>query len=68
MNMDRIEGSFKQVKALIKQQWGRVINDQFLIMEGRRENMDGFNQKSYGIAREEAPKRLAEWQAMQKGK
>lgn len=68
MNMDHIEGSFKQVKAQIKQQWGRVINDQFLIMEGRRENMDGFNQRSYGSAREEAPKRLAEWQAMQKGK
>ncbi len=68
MNMDRIEGTWKQYKSHIKYQFGKLINDQFIVMESRRDNQEGISQESYGIARDEAPKRHAEWQALQKGK
>lgn len=68
MNMDRIAGNLKQFKAHIKQKWGKITNDQFLVMEGRREFWAGITQESYGITRDEAPKRHAAWQSQHKGK
>lgn len=66
MNMDRIEGNWKQLKGHFKQQWGKITNDQFIKMEGKRDSMAGIAQKSFGIASDEAPKRFAEWQAFKK--
>jgi uncharacterized protein YjbJ (UPF0337 family) len=68
MNMDRIEGNWKQIKSHIKYQFGKMINDQFIVMEARRDNQEGISQESYGIARDEAPQRHAEWQALHKEK
>lgn len=68
MNMDRVEGKLKQIKSHLKHNFGRLINDQFLIMESRRDYQEGFSQEAYGMSREEAPKSYAKWQAMQKGK
>lgn len=68
INMDRIEGNWKQLKGNVKHQWGRLIDNQFIAMEGKRDSMAGINQESFGIAREQAPKRLAEWNAFQNRK
>lgn len=68
MNMDRIEGTWKQYKSLIKFQLGKLMNDQFIVMESRRDKQEGIDQESYGIARDEIPKKFAKWQAMQKNK
>lgn len=68
MNMDRIEGNWKQYKSHIKYQFGKIINDQFIVMESRRDKQEGIDQESYGIARDEIPKRLAKWEELNKGK
>lgn len=63
MNMDRIEGNWRQLKGNLKQHWGKWVDDPFMAMEGRRDSMAGITQASFGIARDRAPKRMAEWQA-----
>jgi uncharacterized protein YjbJ (UPF0337 family) len=52
MNWDRIEGNWKQLKGSAKQHWGRLINDQFIFIEGKRNRKAGEIQESYGLANE----------------
>jgi uncharacterized protein YjbJ (UPF0337 family) len=68
MNMDRIEGSWRQLKGNVKQQWGRLTNDQFMAMEGKRDQTAGKNQVSYGLSMETAMKQQATWQTSRKEK
>lgn len=66
MNWDRIEGSWKQFKGNVKQQWGKLTDDQLDVVLGKRDQLEGRIQESYGISKDEAAKQLAEWQNRQK--
>lgn len=66
MNWDRIEGSWKQFKGNARQQWGRLTDDQLDVILGKRDQLAGRIQESYGISKDEAKRRLAEWQNRQK--
>jgi uncharacterized protein YjbJ (UPF0337 family) len=63
MNWDRIEGSWKQVTGRAKQQWGKLTNDDFDVVAGRREQLAGKIQERYGVAKDEAEKQIAAWEA-----
>ena len=66
MNLDRIEGQLKQTKSHIKFVFGKMLSDQFMMMESRRDYQEGVSQEAYGISMDEAPKRYAQWLALQK--
>jgi uncharacterized protein YjbJ (UPF0337 family) len=61
MNWDQIEGKWKQVKGSAKQQWGKLTDDDLTQMAGNRDKFVGVVQERYGIAKEEAQKRVDEW-------
>lgn len=63
MNWDRIEGNWKQVKGKFKERWGRITDDQLDVIAGKREQLVGVVQESYGIARDEAENQVREWEA-----
>jgi uncharacterized protein YjbJ (UPF0337 family) len=54
MNKDITEGTFKQVKGKIKQQWGKLTDDEIDEMEGNAEILAGKLQERYGMAKEDA--------------
>lgn len=58
MNWDQIEGNWKQWKGSIRQQWGKLTDDDLDIAHGSRERITGKLQERYGIAREEAQKQI----------
>ena len=62
MNWDRIEGNWKQLKGSVKAQWGKLSDHQLDVIAGKRENLTGKIQETYGISREEAEKQLKDWQ------
>lgn len=62
MNWDRIQGNWKQVAGLAKQQWGKLTDDDLDVIAGRREQLSGNIQKRYGVAKDEAERQLAELQ------
>lgn len=62
MNWDRIEGNWVQAKGKVLEQWGKLTDDDFNVLEGRRDQLVGKIQERYGIAREQAEKEIAEWQ------
>jgi uncharacterized protein YjbJ (UPF0337 family) len=52
----------------VKEQWIWFIDDQIDVIEGKRNHFCGKTQKAYVIDSEEAEKRLADWQNLQRDK
>jgi uncharacterized protein YjbJ (UPF0337 family) len=62
MNWDRIEGDWKQVTGKAKEQWGKLTDDDFTVVAGRRDQLAGKIQERYGVAKEEAEKQISTWE------
>ena len=58
MNWDRIEGNWKQMKGKAKARWGKLTDDQFDVIAGKREQLVGRIQEKYGIGKEDAEKQV----------
>lgn len=63
MNWDRIEGNWKQLKGQAMTQWGKLTDDDFDVINGKREQLAGKIQERYGIAKDEAEKQLKAWES-----
>ena len=63
MNSDQLEGKWKQLKGSVKQQWGKLTDDDLTLINGRTEELVGKVQERYGIAREDAQRRVDEFLA-----
>ena len=53
MNLDRIEGNWKQLKGNIQQQWGKLTCNQLDVVLGKRQRIAGRLQEIYGIVKDE---------------
>src|SRR5260221_6894866 len=62
MNWDRIEGNWTQLKGKVREQWGRLTDDELDKIAGRREKLAGSLQNSYGIAKDEAEKQITDFE------
>ena len=62
MNWDRIEGNWKQFKGSAKEQWGELTDDQLDVVAGKRDQLIGRIQETYGISMDETERQLADWQ------
>ena len=62
MNWDRIEGNWKQLKGKTIEQWGKLTDDDFDIIAGRRDQLAGKIQEHYGVAKDEAERQVADWE------
>lgn len=63
MNWDQLKGKWTQVKGQAKQRWGELTDDDFVKIDGKREELLGKVQERYGIAREEAEKQVKEFES-----
>lgn len=61
MNRDIIEGNWRQVKGRIKAQWGKLTDDDLDQIEGDYEMLCGRIQEAYGLSRDEAERRLKDF-------
>jgi uncharacterized protein YjbJ (UPF0337 family) len=52
MNRDRIEGRLKQIKGKVKEQWGRLTDDDLEVIAGRRDQLLGRIQQRHGLAKD----------------
>ncbi|HZZ95018.1 MAG TPA: CsbD family protein [Usitatibacter sp.] len=65
MNWDRIEGSWKQLKGTMKQQWGKLTDDELDQIAGARDKLVGKIQERYGISKDAAERQVNDWQDSQ---
>ena len=62
MNDDRLEGKWKQAKGKLKEQWGKLTDDDFDVIGGKRDQLLGRIQERHGIARDEAEKQVSDFE------
>ena len=58
MNWDRIEGNWKQLSGKVRQQWGKLTDDDLDLIDGRREELAGKIQEAYGVSKDEAEQQI----------
>ena len=63
MNEDRINGNWKQFAGKMKEQWGKLTDDDWNVVAGKREQLTGKIQERYGCAKDEAEKQVADWES-----
>ena len=62
MNWDRIEGNWKQLTGELKTQWGKLTDDEFDVIAGKRDKLVGKIQERYGCSRDEADNQVRRWE------
>ena len=58
MNHDRLGGNWKQMKGKVKEQWGKLTDDDLDVIAGRRDQLLGRIQERHGLARDEAQRQV----------
>jgi uncharacterized protein YjbJ (UPF0337 family) len=61
MNNDRMTGNWHQLKGHVKEQWGKLTDDDLKQLEGKGEQLAGKLQERYGLARDEAERQAKEF-------
>jgi uncharacterized protein YjbJ (UPF0337 family) len=61
MNWDQIEGAWKQVRGRVREQWGKLTDDDLDVVAGRRDALIGKIQERYGVARDEVDRQVRDW-------
>jgi uncharacterized protein YjbJ (UPF0337 family) len=62
MNWTEIQGKWKQAKGSIQEKWGKLTNDDLDVINGRREQLAGRLQETYGYAKEEAERQIKDFE------
>ena len=65
MDWNRVEGSWKDMKGKVKEQWGKLTDDDLTIINGQRDQLEGKIQERYGIAKDRAKEQVDAWWARQ---
>ena len=61
MNWDRVEGNWKQFAGKVKEQWGKLTEDDIAVIAGKQDQLVGRIQERYGIAKDEAQRQVDGW-------
>ena len=59
MNWDQFEGKWKQMKGSVREEWGKLTDDDVDNISGKKEQLVGRLQERYGIAKEAAEKQAS---------
>jgi uncharacterized protein YjbJ (UPF0337 family) len=61
MNDDILKGKWAQLKGSVKEQWGKLTDDEIDIIDGKREQLVGKVQERYGLAKDQAERDIDNW-------
>ncbi|ATZ13214.1 CsbD family protein [Erwinia amylovora] len=62
MNKHEAGGNWKQFKGKVKEQWGKLTEDDLTVVEGKRDQLVGKIQERYGYQKDQAEKELSDWE------
>lgn len=61
MDWNRIEGNWRQFKGRVKEQWGKLTDDELDQINGQRDQLEGKIQERYGIAKDQVRSDVDDW-------
>jgi uncharacterized protein YjbJ (UPF0337 family) len=62
MNSDRIEGVWKQVKGHMREKWGKLTDNDWEQIAGKKAQLIGRLQERYGYTRAQAERDFEDWE------
>ena len=65
MNRDVLSGKWKQLKGSVKEQWGKLTDDDLDVINGKQDQLEGRLQQRYGYAKDQAQKEIDDWYGRQ---
>jgi uncharacterized protein YjbJ (UPF0337 family) len=68
MNRDTLKGQWTQLKGKVREQWGKLTDDDLDKAQGNAEMLIGKIQERYGRNREEAEREFDRWYGQHSGK
>ncbi len=66
MDWNRVEGNWQQFKGKVKEQWGKLTDDDLDTIKGRQDQLEGKIQERYGIAKDQVRKDVEDWYSRQR--
>ena len=66
MNWDIVKGNWKQFEGKVKAQWGKLTDDHLKVIAGKREELLGKIQETYGVTKDEAEKQIKHFEDLNK--
>ncbi len=61
MNRDRVEGNWKQFSGILREQWGKLTQDDSGVNAGRRDQLAGSIQVRHGVSKEESERQVRDF-------
>ena len=61
MDWNRVEGNWKQFTGKVKEQWGKLTDDEISQINGNRDQLEGKIQAKYGYAKDKAKQEVDAW-------
>jgi len=58
MNWDHVAGRWQQLRGKIREQWGKLTDDDIDVIAGQREQLVGLLQQRYGTTRDEVERQV----------
>ncbi len=68
MNWDQVEGKWEEFKGSAKAKWGKLTDDDLMMINGRRQQLSGKIQERYGYAKDRAEKEIDEFLNQEAGR
>jgi uncharacterized protein YjbJ (UPF0337 family) len=66
MDWNRVEGNWKEMKGKVREQWGKLTDDDLDVIAGKQDQLEGRLQQRYGYAKDQAKKEVDDWYGRQK--
>lgn len=63
MDWNRVEGNWKQLKGQVKEQWGKLTDEDLDVIAGQREQLEGKLQERYGLTKDKVRSEIDSWYA-----
>jgi uncharacterized protein YjbJ (UPF0337 family) len=67
MNWDQIEGKWKRFTGSARERWGKLTNNSWETVAGKKDQLAGRIQEQYGVVRAKAEQRADDRALAQKG-
>ena len=58
MNWEQVEGQWKEIKGIVREKWGKLTDDDFESIAGKKDRLLGKVQTYYGHKKEAAEKEI----------
>lgn len=67
MNWEVVAGNWRQFKGTVRARWGKLTDDHLDVIAGKREQLLGKLQETYGISKADAEREIKTFEERNKG-